>query len=214
MASGKSKEAMRRNTDTQEGADEHNQSPEPNEPMRETQRNSRVSGIHPFDSNNQINNDLRNQLSEQSLNQNQISSQDFNRIVIQLSSVFEFSKDDASETFSLIRLLEQALGRNSGLNHAMFSVGLISKMLEALLKHLADHQSHMQTLNQQQLVDKLLLKVHEFLLLKMKANAHDTNEVESVNAYYLSEEKANMVPFSSPDEKSLVLEKFEKSNLS
>ena len=96
----------------------------------------------------------------------------------------------------------------------MFSVGLISKMLEALLKHLADHQSDMQTLNQQQLVDKLLLKVHEFLLLKMKANAHDTNEVESVNAYYLSEEKANMVPFGSPDEKSLVLEKFEKSNLS
>ena len=48
----------------------------------------------------------------------------------------------------------------------------------------------------------------------MKANAHDTNEVESVNAYYLSEEKANMVPFSIPDEKSLVLEKFEKSNLS
>ena len=56
--------------------------------------------------------------------------------------------------------------------------------------------------------------MHEFLLLKMKANAHDTNEVESVNAYYLSEEKANMVPFGSSDEKSLVLEKFEKSNLS
>ena len=57
MTSGKSKEAMRRNTDTQEGADEQNQSPDLNEPVRETQRNSRVSGIHPFDSNNQINND-------------------------------------------------------------------------------------------------------------------------------------------------------------
>ena len=82
MASGKSKEAMRRNTDTQEGGDGNNSSPEPNEPVRETQLNSRVSNVHPFDSNNQINNDLRNQLSEQSLNQNQISSQDFNRIVI------------------------------------------------------------------------------------------------------------------------------------
>ena len=68
-------------------------------------------------------------------------------MVIQLSSVFEFSKDDASDTFALVRLLEQAMGKNSNLNHAQFTVPVISQMLEELLKHLADHQTEMQHMN-------------------------------------------------------------------
>ena len=101
------------------------------------------------------NRDLQNQLSVSEASLGQINSQDFNRIVIQLSSVFEFSKDDASDSFSLIRLLEQAMGRNSNLNHTQFTVPLISVMLETLLKHLADHQKEMQNMNQAGLVVKL-----------------------------------------------------------
>ena len=56
--------------------------------------------------------------------------------------------------------------------------------------------------------------LHEFLLLKVKEISLDSNELQSVSMFYLSDEKRNVSPFGYQDEASLILENFEKTNLS
>ena len=56
--------------------------------------------------------------------------------------------------------------------------------------------------------------LHEFLLIKAKEGTLDSNELPSVSMFYLSDEKRNISPFGYQDETSLLLENFEKSNMS
>ena len=63
-------------------------------------------------------------MSDTSLVQN-LNTLDFSRLVIQLQSVLEFSREvDTADCFSLVRNFEQALGKNTNLNHNMFTVPL------------------------------------------------------------------------------------------
>ena len=79
-------------------------------------------------------------------------SQEFNRLVIQLFSVLEFSKDEASDPFAIVRLFEQSLVANSCLNHEALSVDMLAVMLEHLLKHMADNQGDLQHLGHNNIV--------------------------------------------------------------
>ena len=56
--------------------------------------------------------------------------------------------------------------------------------------------------------------LHEFLLVKVKEVTIDSNEMQSVSMFYLSDDKRNVSPFGYQDEASLLLENFEKNNLS
>lgn len=72
----------------------------------------------------QNNSDLQQHISEATIN-----SLDFSRLVIQLQSVLDFSKEvDTADTLSLLRNFEQALGKNSNLNHSMFTVQLFQDL--------------------------------------------------------------------------------------
>ena len=106
------------------------------------------------------------------------------------------------------------MGKNSNLNHSQFTVPFVSLMIETLLKHLADHQSEMQSMNQASLVENLMRVLHEFLLVKVKENSLDSNEVPSVSMFYLSDERRDLTPYGYQDEASLILENFEKNSLS
>ena len=69
-----------------------------------------------------------------------MNSLDFSRLVIQLQSVLEFSRDlDAADPFSLLRNFEQALGRTTNLNCSIFTVHLFQELFEHLLLHCKDH---------------------------------------------------------------------------
>jgi hypothetical protein len=86
--------------------------------------------------------------------------------VIQLFSVLEFSKDDASDAGSVVKVFEQSITRSSCINIEAVSVELLTEMLEALLKHLADHHTKIQNQDHDSIVTKLL---HEMkLFFKMK----------------------------------------------
>ena len=63
----------------------------------------------------------------------------------------------------------------------------------------------MQNLNQ---------KINEFLILKVHQTSIDANEKQSINFFYLSENKAFLESPSLNMETNVSLEKFEKSNLS
>ena len=57
--------------------------------------------------------------------------------------------------------------------------------------------------------------IYEFLLIKLKEVTLDSNEKQSVKSkFYLSEDKRHISPFGYQDETSLLLENFEKSNMS
>ena len=77
-----------------------------------------------YNSHQKFNTDINQHLSDASLSAN-LNSLDFSRLRIQLQSVFEFAKEsDAADSFSLLRNFEQALGKTTNLNYAMFSVPL------------------------------------------------------------------------------------------
>lgn len=92
-----------------------------------------------YNSHQKFNTDINQHLSDASLNAN-LNSLDFSRLRIQLQSVLEFAKEgDAADPFSLLRNFEQALGKSTNLNYAMFSVPLFQDMVEHLLTHCKEH---------------------------------------------------------------------------
>ena len=73
---------------------------------------------------NSANNGLEKHLSDASLNAN-LNSIDFSRLVIQIQSILEFSRDrETADPFSILRSFEQALGKTSNLNHSVFTCQL------------------------------------------------------------------------------------------
>lgn len=83
-------------------------------------------------------------MSDASLNAN-LNSIDFSRLVIQIQSVLEFSRDlETADPFSLLRNFEQALGKTSNLNPAAFSCELFQELFEHLLMHCKEHQGDLQ----------------------------------------------------------------------
>lgn len=81
----------------------------------------------------------------------------------------EFSKEtDTADTFSLLRNFEQALGKQSNLNHSKFTVQLFQELFEHLLIHCKDHQAELQNQSHNSVVEALLRVMHEFLLFKAK----------------------------------------------
>ena len=69
-------------------------------------------------------------------------------------------------------------------------------------------------MSQTLLGENLVRILNEFLLIKHKEVTLDSNEKQSVNNFYLSDDKRNISPFTYQDETSLLLENFEKNNLS
>ena len=131
-------------------------------------------------------------MSDASLSAN-LNSLDFSRLVLQLQSVLEFSRDaDAADSFSLLRNFEQALGKTSNLNHAMFSVELFQDLFDHLLMHCKDNQVSLQNQSHATVVEALLRVMHEFLLFKAnfleqnKEAIQSSQEPNTVSMFYLA----------------------------
>ena len=113
-----------------------------------------------------VNQDLEQHQSDASLNAN-LNCVDFSRLVIQIQSVLEFSREpDTADAFSLLRNFEQALGKTSNLNHSVFTCELFQEMFGHLLMHCKEHQGDLQAQSHSIVVDSLLRVMHEFLLFK------------------------------------------------
>ena len=84
--------------------------------------------------------------------------------------MLEFSRetDDTADTLSLLRVFEQALSKNTNLNHEAFTVQLFQDLFEHLLMHCKDHQGELQNHNHGFMVEALIRVMHEFLMIKAK----------------------------------------------
>ena len=80
--------------------------------------------------------------------------------------MLEFSKDEASDAASVVKVFEQSIMRSSCINLDAVNVELLTEMLEAMLKHLADHHAKIQTLDHDAIVSKLLNEMKLFFKVK------------------------------------------------
>ena len=120
-------------------------------------------------------------------------------LLLSLQSVLDFSKEEESDSLTLVRLLEQSIGRDSNINSSAISGDIITELIALLVEHLNENKESLANYSKNFLVESEIMSLmHKFLeerqhKLRAEANQNDI----PFTAFYVQKSPRSPAPHGS-----------------